>query len=566
MCKITLMLACLVCAVRSRRMQSFARDSSNQPLAEQDIGVALALQLLAHNEGAAFNPSTSGRRVLLAEQIRARSAKAPRAAVYAKTVSPPVRPKSVDNSNFTDFVGTLMQVASKTAEAASVAAEQWVNTGWQLKKRPGQLIPEIRPNKANDAKALAHSEGMPAPVPVFDGKSESATRLSKSVDSTVTSLLASDGATKLQSEFVLFLSPREGKSYRTTQEGEIVFASQQALSTLVTEFSYGKLKEVAAATRAIARYVEDLEGELEIADDEVVNLRMEVKKGAVAMSETKRVNDKLQAEADELSSKLSSAQQELETRRMAISEMEKAAERTAEQLLNLKKAGNAAGKATKDEVTAKALRLEQELMEAETATSDLTESKLRLEESIATLSEQKQQVEEARRQEAERVKELEQKALTAEAKSEQMAHTLSASEAQVASLEAQLDQLKRAIDVSGTPMDGTLAEDASDFRSQAVELSKQIGSQLGDTGLVSDAKRPALSKMKRDELIRECEERKMDATGTVAELRATLRVERKRESLTLDLVERGWSEEQARNALEAEDWNLDAAIKRLTSQ
>jgi hypothetical protein len=56
-----------------------------------------------------------------------------------------------------------------------------------------------------------------------------------------------------------------------------VFESREALAALVADFSYGKLKELAAAARALARYVDDLEGELEAADDAVVDLRREVR-------------------------------------------------------------------------------------------------------------------------------------------------------------------------------------------------------------------------------------------------------------------------------------------------
>ena len=48
-----------------------------------------------------------------------------------------------------------------------------------------------------------------------------------------------------------------------------VFASRDDLAALVSEFSYGKLSELAAAARALARYVDDLETELEAADDAV---------------------------------------------------------------------------------------------------------------------------------------------------------------------------------------------------------------------------------------------------------------------------------------------------------
>jgi len=73
----------------------------------------------------------------------------------------------------------------------------------------------------------------------------------------------------------------------------------------------------------------------------------------------------------------------------------------------------------------------------------------------------------------------------------------------------------------------------------------------------------ALSRMRKAELIGECEARGLDVVGTVPELRARLRVERKREALIVDITERGWSEQKARSALEAESWDLDAALSRL---
>jgi hypothetical protein len=77
------------------------------------------------------------------------------------------------------------------------------------------------------------------------------------------------------------------------------------------------------------------------------------------------------------------------------------------------------------------------------------------------------------------------------------------------------------------------------------------------------AARPALSRMKKSELKAECEERSLPAKGTVAELRAALRVERKRDVLVAQVVERGWPEKQARAALMKAEWDFDVAIKKL---
>ena len=44
----------------------------------------------------------------------------------------------------------------------------------------------------------------------------------------------------------------------------------------MSEFSYGKLQELAAAARALARYVDDLEAELAAADEGAVLLRSQL--------------------------------------------------------------------------------------------------------------------------------------------------------------------------------------------------------------------------------------------------------------------------------------------------
>ena len=73
----------------------------------------------------------------------------------------------------------------------------------------------------------------------------------------------------------------------------------------------------------------------------------------------------------------------------------------------------------------------------------------------------------------------------------------------------------------------------------------------------------ALSRMKKADLVAECEARKLESKGSVAELRAQLRVERKRDTLVGELTERGWSKKQSRGALNKVGWDVDAAISSL---
>lgn len=128
----------------------------------------------------------------------------------------------------------------------------------------------------------------------------------------------------------------------------------------------------------------------------------------------------------------------------------------------------------------------------------------------------------------------------------------------------------------------------SAFDDEATRLTREIEAQLRSTGMLdemrgaaepdgaggssggrgsmSGARLTALSRMRKADLVAECEERGLAAVGTVAELRAQLRVERKRDGLVAQLVERGWSERQSRAALAKSKWDVDAAIASLTGK
>jgi hypothetical protein len=373
---------------------------------------------------------------------------------------------------------------------------------------------------------------------------------------------------------------------------------------------------VGSSWHARCSQVDDLEDELEVADDAVVKLRREVTSGAAKLADVTIANNELQAQADALAAKLSQAEAELSAKASAIEDAERAAERAAEQLLEAQTASVEGVEATRGEATARAVKLEQELMAAESEQLRLVETKTSLEAAVEQLRLQQQAAAEERNKEAARVRELEQLASAAEAKAEAKAESLAASEASVESLQKQLEELKRALDVSGSAngaaangasangaaangaaapaangatspaANGAAAPTAADtpaaaaqassrFDDEAARLTQEIEAQINAAGGTSAAagaaaggaaKRLALSRMKKAELVAECEERKLEASGSVAELRAALRVERKRDGLIDELVERGWSERQSRSALKVVAWDVDKALARLLKQ
>lgn len=68
------------------------------------------------------------------------------AAAYSCRGRLPLMQQQPKPKNAASFFEGLVQVAEKAAEAAEDAADTWINSGWQVKKRAGQVLPEIRPN------------------------------------------------------------------------------------------------------------------------------------------------------------------------------------------------------------------------------------------------------------------------------------------------------------------------------------------------------------------------------------------------------------------------------------
>lgn len=366
--------------------------------------------------------------------------------------------------------------------------------------------------RVNEADAV-NGSALPMEKSTINSMSVPALPLLGALEETTASLLSPEGATSLELEFSSFLTQSDSSAFRTNSEGEIIFSSKKDLTDFVIQFSYGKLAELAVSTRAAVRYINDLELDLEQADENVANLRRELETGASRLSEAKSVNAELTAESSRLSSELSQARRELEKRR---SEME-SAERAVDE------AANSFGQTNDNVDEAQGLRLENDLIAAQAETINVQASTVRLESELESVRKKEQRVKEELAKEAKRVSELERKLEIADATAEETALKCATSDSQVAMLQKQLEQLKKALNVSKAKAA------AAPHVKEAEQLTKDIQDRLDQTGHSPNGARSPLSSMGKEELIAECKERDLQTEGTVAELRFRLRVERKRD-------------------------------------
>ena len=135
---------------------------------------------------------------------------APRMSLLARragvcTMAPPSPPSS--GSGFGSFVGSLRQAAEDTAKAANEAADQWKNKGWQVEKRAGQILPEIRPSTdsaeetpSNWLESSAADETAIFVPPLVVGLAGASGSLSL-VDGSTSAPLVAEGAIDLQNDF-----------------------------------------------------------------------------------------------------------------------------------------------------------------------------------------------------------------------------------------------------------------------------------------------------------------------------------------------------------------------------
>lgn len=193
---------------------------------------------------------------------------------------------------------------------------------------------------------------------------------------------------------------------------------------------------------------------------------------------------------------------------------------------------------------------------------------------------------------------LEDKAAAAEAAAAEAAEALEqklrASELAAAEMSSVLRSLPSPDNTAPAPPDfgpgaadpRATADGAAEARAAYAELRQAVVASGGDAGR-GDKGQPvgaggggsaederavalrALSRMKKAELVSECRDRGLladgDTPGSVAELRAVLRVERKREAMLEGMIERGFKAEAARGALEQAAWDAEAALALLVS-
>ena len=161
----------------------------------------------------------------------------------------------------------------------------------------------------------------------------------------------------------------------------------------------------------------------------------------------------------------------------------------------------------------------------------------------------------------------------AERKAAELSRALSSSQANIERLQRQLDKVDLATESTGVGGVGSFKAEAESLKAELGEVLTVVGGGSdaaaaaagGEGGAAADAAKALLplSRMKKGDLVAECESRGLENGGTVAELRARIRIERRQDALVAQLVDRGWSDRRARGALKATSWDVDAAIKKL---
>ena len=314
---------------------------------------------------------------------------------------------------FTVFVGNFV-------DAAEQAKDNWINGGWTVKKRQGKVLPEIRPN-ANDIgeRTLKYMAPAGAPGPnepiVVEGEGGDDVGALAPIDVEATASLTTATDRELQGDFLSFLAEREADEvFKETDGGEIVFSSREQLAGLVSQFAYDKLKELSAAARALARYVEDLENELEAADDTAVAMRKEVLESERKLGQSVTEAEDLRQQQADLAAELSAARAAIAREQEAQAEAERGADLAAQQLLAAQEQLSAQAASAAEEATLKAsaaelgesaaaaearamaaekaaalVKMEQRLMEAETAAASAETSQLKLQATLDELAAQR---------------------------------------------------------------------------------------------------------------------------------------------------------------------------------
>ena len=355
------------------------------------------------------------------------------------------------------IAGSFLRGVETAAKGVKETTESYINSGWQVKKRAGQLIPEIRPNAVD---VQARSEGIASlgaaavDVPAVEGG------LARPAPPGGGALTQSDG--EMADEFVAFLSESsaaEGGAMRISEGGEVWFRSERELAEMVVGFTKAKLQALAVSARALARYVNDLESELEAADEAVVEMRRKQQEGQQGQAEAEARARRLAARSTELEAELSAASRRLADSEAEVTREQRAAERAAEELMHAQAALEAAARTAEQGAEQGVERGEGEgegegggaaaaALEAERRRS------VELEEKLISAEAAAQRREEEREELGRRQRRMEAEAAAAEAR-------VRAEAAAVEALEQQLGEAERRADARSAALEEQLSPSAS---------------------------------------------------------------------------------------------------------
>lgn len=290
-----------------------------------------------------------------------------------------------------EALGTFESLVGSVISTVRTSTDNWLNSGWSVKKRAGQWVPEVRPNSEDIAMRLAPSQDAP---PAWLGDAGAGGEYGETIDVQVAAHQADGAATgglvsmeaarkdglavvssaNLQGDFLAFLAERESfdaSGVSVAPDGAITFQSRDDLARMVAEFSFEKLRQVSAAARALARYVDDLESELETADVQVVQLRAKMRDAASAAAQREAAFAEVQRRASAIESQLGATEAELEAGERALVEAERRAEDAAGQLLEMQatlRVAEARGDSVAEqrrEAESLGVKFEQQLLDAE---------------------------------------------------------------------------------------------------------------------------------------------------------------------------------------------------------
>ena len=400
--------------------------------------------------------------------------------------------------------------------------QSWRDGGWQVRKRKGALFPEIVPQPgpqgwaADEAQQVeVRTEAATQEITTAAAGRDAWLATTSNGAKALSAPDSSDGSKELAvaGDFSAFLQrPEIANRYERTTEGAIVFRDEGQLGATVAAFATELTRELGAAARALARYVDDLEAELAAADEGAVLLRSQLadaeksveEKVSVAEAEAARAR-----EARELAAQAEAAKRKAEAE---AAEAEEAAEAKAAALARVE------GEATSNEqdvqaARAAAVELETRLVDAESRARALADEAQavarraaaaeRQAASAAGAQEATEAVLDAMKRRAEAAEE------SADAAARASAEALARAEASEAQLKKQLADLADSVD------DAAVAEVVADATAAVAEVAAKAS---------ASGKKPALSRMRKADLILECEARGLAFEGLkVPELRVLLR-------------------------------------------